>query len=92
MGIDSSLRNESQSTVDKVNPLSLYIPRNIRYNIIVPEQLLSWRNVYMSNLKIGEKIKIQRRERDLTQEEVANILGVSKAAVSKWKITRAIPI
>ena len=46
----------------------------------------------MSNLKIGEKIKIQRRERDLTQEEVANILGVSKAAVSKWKITRAIPI
>ena len=45
----------------------------------------------MSNLKIGEKIKIQRRERDLTQEEVANILGVSKAAVSKWENNESYP-
>jgi len=39
----------------------------------------------LSGLKIGEKIKAKRRERDLTQEELANILGVSKAAVSKWE-------
>ena len=38
----------------------------------------------MSNLKIGQKIKAKRRERELTQEELANILGVTKAAVSKW--------
>jgi len=39
----------------------------------------------MSDLKIGEKIKAKRRERGLTQEELANILGVTKAAVSKWE-------
>ena len=45
----------------------------------------------MSNLKIGEKIKIKRKERDLTQEGVANILGVSKAAVSKWENNESYP-
>lgn len=39
----------------------------------------------MSDLKIGEKIRAKRRERGLTQEELANILGVTKAAVSKWE-------
>lgn len=45
----------------------------------------------MSSLKIGEKIKAKRRERDLTQEELANILGVSKAAVSKWENSESYP-
>ena len=45
----------------------------------------------MSSLKIGEKIKAKRRERDLTQEELANILGVSKAAVSKWENEESFP-
>lgn len=45
----------------------------------------------MSNLKIGEKIRAKRRERALTQEEVANILGVSKAAVSKWENGESYP-
>jgi len=45
----------------------------------------------MSNLKIGEKIKAKRRERELTQEELANILGVSKAAVSKWETEESYP-
>ena len=45
----------------------------------------------MSDLKIGEKIKAKRRERDLTQEELANILGVSKAAVSKWENEESYP-
>lgn len=45
----------------------------------------------MSHLKIGEKIKAKRRERDLTQEELANILGVSKAAVSKWENEGSFP-
>ena len=39
----------------------------------------------MSDLKIGEKIRTKRRERGLTQAELANILGVTKAAVSKWE-------
>lgn len=45
----------------------------------------------MSNLKIGGKIKAKRRERDLTQEELANILYVSKAAVSKWENGESFP-
>ena len=45
----------------------------------------------MTNLKIGEIIKAKRRERDLIQEELANILGVSKAAVSKWENDESYP-
>ena len=37
----------------------------------------------IEELKIAEKIKEKRRERNFTQEELANILGVTKAAVSK---------
>lgn len=36
-------------------------------------------------LNIGEKLKRLRRERDLTQEEVAAHLGVSFQSVSKWE-------
>lgn len=36
-------------------------------------------------LRIGENIKKYRRERELTQEEVAAHLGVSFQAVSKWE-------
>ena len=45
----------------------------------------------MSNLKIGDKIRLKRRERELTQEELANILGVTKAAVSKWENEESYP-
>ena len=45
----------------------------------------------MSNLKIGNRIKAKRRERNLTQEELASILGVTKAAVSKWENEESYP-
>lgn len=45
----------------------------------------------MSKLKIGDRIRSKRRERDLTQEKLANILGVSKAAVSKWENEESYP-
>ena len=45
----------------------------------------------MLNLKIGEKIKEKRRNRDLTQEELATMLGVTKAAVSKWENAESFP-
>lgn len=37
------------------------------------------------NLLIGENIKRMRRERDLTQEEVAAHLGISFQSISKWE-------
>ena len=36
-------------------------------------------------LMIAEKIKKYRKERDLTQEALANVLGVSFQSVSKWE-------
>ncbi len=37
------------------------------------------------NFLIGENIKRMRRERDLTQEEVASHLGISFQSISKWE-------
>lgn len=45
----------------------------------------------MSKLKIGNRIKTKRRERNLTQEELASMLGVTKAAVSKWENEESYP-
>jgi transcriptional regulator with XRE-family HTH domain len=47
--------------------------------------------LHMSNLKIGNRIKAKRRERNLTQEEIASMLGVTKAAVSKWENEESYP-
>ena len=88
---DSNQQSIGKLTVDKVNLLSLYISSNIFYNIISSGAIIIWRNLDMSGLRIGEKIKAKRRERDLTQEELANILGVSKAAVSKWETDESYP-
>ena len=37
------------------------------------------------NLLIGKNIKRIRRERNLTQEEVATHLGISFQSISKWE-------
>ena len=42
-------------------------------------------------MNIGETIKKMRRERDLTQEELAESLGVSASAVSQWECGRVLP-
>ena len=36
-------------------------------------------------LNIGNTIKHLRKERDITQEELADILGVSYQSVSRWE-------
>lgn len=43
------------------------------------------------NLLIGEKIRRLRRQRDLTQEEVAAHLGVSPQSISKWERAEGYP-
>ena len=37
------------------------------------------------NITIGENIKRLRRERNITQEQLAEVLNISTAAVSKWE-------
>lgn len=42
-------------------------------------------------MEIGRQIQRQRKEKDLTQEQVAAALGVTSAAVSKWETGAAMP-
>lgn len=42
-------------------------------------------------MNIGTKIRELRRARDLTQDELAELLGVSYQAVSKWETGAACP-
>ncbi len=42
-------------------------------------------------LKLGERIRSYRRERHLTQEQLAEALGVTVGAVYKWESGRSVP-
>lgn len=45
----------------------------------------------MNEINIAATLAHRRRERGLTQEEVAAHLGVSKASVSKWETGQSYP-
>ena len=45
----------------------------------------------MDRLNLSDNIIRFRRERKITQEELADFLGVSKAAVSKWENAQSTP-
>jgi transcriptional regulator with XRE-family HTH domain len=42
-------------------------------------------------MQIGEVIRKYRKERNLTQEEMANCLGVTAPAVNKWENANSLP-
>lgn len=42
-------------------------------------------------MKINEQIRVLRRERKMTQEQLAEAVGVSAAAVSKWESGLSVP-
>lgn len=42
-------------------------------------------------IKLGEKVKALRKQRNISQEVLANYLGVSFQAVSKWETGTALP-
>lgn len=42
-------------------------------------------NNYEFNLKLGAALRAARKKRGMTQEQVANKLGVTKMAVSHWE-------
>ena len=43
------------------------------------------KRMIMNQEKIGKFISKQRKEKQLTQEQLAEKLGISKNAVSKWE-------
>ena len=45
----------------------------------------------MDQVKIGQFIGICRREKNLTQRQLADLVGVSAKAVSKWETGRGLP-
>jgi len=42
-------------------------------------------------MRIGEKIQILRKQRDISQEQLAEILNVSRQAISKWETGESMP-
>lgn len=45
----------------------------------------------MTEIKLGEVVQRRRKENNMTQEELAFALGVSKSAVSKWENQQTMP-
>ena len=45
----------------------------------------------MTTIKINEQIAFLRKQKGLTQEELANALGVANQAVSKWESAQCCP-
>ena len=43
------------------------------------------------NLSIGNKIKTLRKQRGITQEQLADSIGISFQAVSKWENNQSCP-
>ena len=43
------------------------------------------------NINIGQNIKRLRQQKDMTQEQLAQLLCVSSAAVSKWEVGNTYP-
>ena len=42
-------------------------------------------------MNTGEKIALLRKRKELTQEQLAEILGVSRQSVSRWEMNMAFP-
>ena len=45
----------------------------------------------MDTLNLAENLIRLRREKEVTQEEVASFIGVTKASVSKWETKQSLP-
>lgn len=45
----------------------------------------------MTGLKISENIAMLRHKKGITQDQLADFLGVTKASVSKWENSQSFP-
>ena len=74
---------KKNSTVLRIHSSVRLLKKHGKYGILHTE-LQNMEDTYM-HLIIGERIRQFRREKNLTQEEVAAHLGISFQAVSKWE-------
>ena len=51
--------------------------------------LTEWR--YSMKLNLGNQIRINRRRMNLTQEQLAEILNVSRQVITKWESDNGLP-
>ncbi len=65
------------------------IPTIFRYNKITKALLNT--NLEDKYMSIGSTIKRLRRERDITQEQLAEYLGITSRAISQWECDRTAP-
>ena len=42
-------------------------------------------------MTLGERLKMYRRQKGLSQEKIAEMLGVSRQAVTKWELGQTTP-
>ena len=42
-------------------------------------------------MDIGDRLKILRKELNMTQQEFADAVGIQRAAISSWEIKRTVP-
>ena len=42
-------------------------------------------------MRLGEKLKTLRAKKNMTQEQLGNVLHVSRATVSSWEVSRTYP-
>lgn len=57
--------------------------------ILSPLVILTYTVAMSSPHDIGERIRATRQERQITQEELANAVGVSRSAVAQWETGRS---
>jgi len=63
--------------------------KNNSRNVI--KWILNERNDSMREINVGKTIITKRKEKGITQDELAAYIGVSKASVSKWETAQSYP-
>lgn len=77
-----------RATIEKYS-LTMSFTAALSLAIIEPESgaaLNTEKEHYQMKLQLGKNLKRLRRERDITQEELAEVLGVSFQSISRWEL------